>query len=147
MATIRAPSLGLRRRLDQVGTDGFFIWSQTCCHHPILEHYINEPSPKVLRQSSPNARLPALGLPELLVLGRTQRLTCKRAGKTRIFMPTWDSSGESRLDIRPPLVPNVQAMTSSRTRSVSAPCYRKVKSGSTNIPTLQPLARPARRDR
>ena len=28
--------------------------------------------------------------------GRTSRLSCKRVGKTRILMPVWDSSGESR---------------------------------------------------
>jgi hypothetical protein len=34
--------------------------------------------------------------------GHTSRLSCKRAGKTRILMPVWDSSGESRLRLRYP---------------------------------------------
>jgi len=39
----------------------------------------------------------AFGLPEVLVAVSTSRLSCKRAGKTRTFMPGWDSSGESHL--------------------------------------------------
>src|SRR5262249_28510039 len=39
----------------------------------------------------------AFGLPEVLVVVSTSRLSCKRAGKTRTLMPVWDSSGESRL--------------------------------------------------
>jgi hypothetical protein len=40
----------------------------------------------------------ASGLPEVPVAVSTSRLSCKRAGKTRILMPVWDSSGEYQLN-------------------------------------------------
>src|SRR5262249_6685027 len=38
----------------------------------------------------------AFGLPEVLVAVSTSRRSCKSARKTRILLPVWDSSGESR---------------------------------------------------
>jgi hypothetical protein len=52
-----------------------------------------------LRLLYPRSRYSLRGdvrLPEVLVAVSTSRLSCKRAGKTRTFMPVWDSSGESR---------------------------------------------------
>jgi hypothetical protein len=40
----------------------------------------------------------AFGLPKVPVAVSTSRLSCKRAGKTRILMPVWDSSGEYQLN-------------------------------------------------
>ncbi len=37
--------------------------------------------------------------PEVTVAVRTSRLSCRKAGKTRVFTPVWESSGESRLTI------------------------------------------------
>src|SRR5262249_53277302 len=48
---------------------------------------------KMARSDSPSP----FGVPEVLVAVRTSLVSCKRAGKTRIFMPVWDSSGESIL--------------------------------------------------
>ena len=39
---------------------------------------------------------------EVTVAVRTSRLYCRKARKARIFMPVWESSGESRLKGLPP---------------------------------------------
>jgi hypothetical protein len=41
---------------------------------------------------------PSFGLPELLVAIHTSRQSCCKGGKTRIFTPVRESSGESRLN-------------------------------------------------
>jgi GAF domain-containing protein len=43
---------------------------------------------------------PAFGLPELLVAIHTSRQSCSKAGKARRFALVWESSGESRFNVR-----------------------------------------------
>ena len=50
--------------------------------------------PGKMARSAPR---PPFGLPEVLVAVRTSRLSCRKAGKARIFTPVRESSGESRL--------------------------------------------------
>jgi len=44
-------------------------------------------------------RRPRFGLPEVTVAVRTSLLSCRKAGKTPIFTPDRESSGESRLNL------------------------------------------------
>ena len=50
--------------------------------------------PAKIARSAPR---PPFWLPEMSVAVRTSRLSCRKAGKTRIFTPVRESSGESRL--------------------------------------------------
>jgi hypothetical protein len=50
--------------------------------------------PAKIARSAPR---PPFGLPELTVAVRTSLLSCRKAGKTRIFTPVPESSGESRV--------------------------------------------------
>src|ERR1035437_3309623 len=50
--------------------------------------------PTKVARSAPR---PPFGLPELTVAVRTSLLSCRKAGKTRVFTPVRESSGESRL--------------------------------------------------
>jgi hypothetical protein len=44
-----------------------------------------------------SAPRPPFGLPELTVAVRTSLLSSRKAGKTRVFTPVRESSGESRI--------------------------------------------------
>jgi hypothetical protein len=46
-----------------------------------------------------SALRPPFGLPDAPVAVRTSLLSCRKAGKARIFTPVWDSSGESRFKV------------------------------------------------
>ena len=50
--------------------------------------------PGKMARSAPR---PSFGLPEALVAIHTSRLSCRKAGKARVFTLVWESSGESRL--------------------------------------------------
>ena len=50
--------------------------------------------PAKIARSAPR---PPFGLPELTVAVRTSLLSCRKAGKTRVFTPVREPSGESRL--------------------------------------------------
>jgi hypothetical protein len=54
---------------------------------------VDELKARIVALEAALARCPA----EVLVAVSTSRLSCKTAGKTRILMPVWDSSGESRI--------------------------------------------------
>ena len=49
--------------------------------------------PGKMARSAPR---PTFGLPEALLVVCTPRLSCRKAGKARIFMLVRESSGESR---------------------------------------------------
>ena len=46
-----------------------------------------------------SAHRPPFELPKVMVAVRTSPLSCWKAGKTRIFTPVRESSGESRLSL------------------------------------------------
>jgi hypothetical protein len=52
--------------------------------------------PAKIARSAPR---PPFELPKVMVAVRTSPLSCWKAGKTRIFTPVRESSGESRIDI------------------------------------------------
>ena len=43
---------------------------------------------------------PSFGLPDLLVAIHTSRQSCSKAGKAQMFALVWESSGESRINVR-----------------------------------------------
>jgi len=51
--------------------------------------------PGKMARSAPR---PPFGLPDALVAVLTSRLSCRKAGKARIFAPVREPSGESRLN-------------------------------------------------
>ena len=59
--------------------------------------------PAKIARSAPR---PPFGLPELTVAVRTSLLSCRKAGKTRVFTPVRESSGESRLNLTQPAATN-----------------------------------------
>ena len=73
------------------------MMTETVVHVEAFNSYRREECvqmPAKIGRSAP--RLP-LGLPELTVAVRTSLLSCRKAGKTRIFTPVRESSGESRI--------------------------------------------------
>ncbi len=58
--------------------------------------------PAKMARSSPR---PSSGLPEVTVAVRTALLSCREAGKTRVFTPAQEPSGESGLSSRARFVP------------------------------------------
>jgi hypothetical protein len=51
------------------------------------------------RKITRSAPRPPFGLPDALVAVLTSRLSCRKAGNTRIFTPDRESSGESRFKL------------------------------------------------
>ena len=45
------------------------------------------------------ATRPLFWIPEVSVAVRISHLSCRKAEKARIFMPVWNSTGESRLKL------------------------------------------------
>jgi hypothetical protein len=52
-------------------------------------------------KTATSASRPPFGLPELTVAVRTSLLSCRKAGKTRVFTPVREPSEESRMNGRP----------------------------------------------